>query len=210
MTIGHRIKEERDKLKFSQEAFAALAKASKRAQIDWEKGVSSPTAMALAAFASAGADVLYILTGRREGVAGSGLSIRDAESQMDQVEAALYAAGDALPSTDAAHRSLLQSIALDETLPDRIRARADTMLQIGFADNAADQRSNARQTRVFAKYHRVRKFVDDAARAAGYAPSPQVKAGLERLITTAPDAPDDVIKWVIADLIAAIQAEGKT
>lgn len=210
MSIENRLKEERVRLGLSQEAFAVLADAAKRAQVYYEKGERRPDADYLAAVAKAGADVLYILTGRREGVAGSGLSIRDAESQMDQVEAALYAAGDALPSTDAAHRGLLQSIALDETLPDRIRARADTMLQIGFADDAANQRSNARQTRVFAIYHRARKFVDDAARAAGYAPSPQVKAGLERLIGTAPDAPDDVIKWVIADLIAAIQAEGKT
>lgn len=49
----------------SQAEFAALAGASKGAQLKWEKGESSPTASILTAWADAGADVLYILTGRR-------------------------------------------------------------------------------------------------------------------------------------------------
>ncbi|WP_454887851.1 hypothetical protein [Sphingomonas oryzagri] len=44
---------------------AALAGSSKGAQINWEKDVNPPPATALAAYAEAGADVLYILTGRR-------------------------------------------------------------------------------------------------------------------------------------------------
>lgn len=65
--IGQRLKEERERLGYNQTDFAALAGAAKRTQIDWEKGVSSPTAEQLAAFAAAGADVLYILTGQRSG-----------------------------------------------------------------------------------------------------------------------------------------------
>lgn len=208
MTIGLRIREERERLKLSQEAFASLAGASKRAQIDWEKGVSSPTAVALDTFDLAGADILYIVTGKRMRAAGAGLSDRDAESQLDQIEAACLAAGDALPLDSAAHRGALQSIALDISLPDRTRARADTMLRLVFHDDAADQRHIARETRVLALQRRARMFVDDAARAAGYVPTPRIQTGLERLIATAPDAPDDVIKWVVADLIAALQAEG--
>ena len=67
--IGQRLKEERERLGYNQTDFAALAGAAKRTQIDWEKGVSSPTAEQLAAFAAAGADVLYILTGQRSGAA---------------------------------------------------------------------------------------------------------------------------------------------
>jgi len=49
----------------TQPAFSELAGAKKRTLIDWEKGVSSPTAVQLAAIAVAGVDVLYVVTGQR-------------------------------------------------------------------------------------------------------------------------------------------------
>jgi len=67
--IGDRIKEERQRLGLNQTEFAALAGAAKRTQIDWEKGVSSPTAEQLGAMGGAGADVQYIVTGVRSSVA---------------------------------------------------------------------------------------------------------------------------------------------
>lgn len=51
---------------YSQTAFAALAGASKHAQINWEKGVTTPNAANLAAWSTYGADALYIVTGQRE------------------------------------------------------------------------------------------------------------------------------------------------
>jgi len=63
MQIGDRLKEERDRLGFTQSDFAALGDASLRSQIDWEKGKSFPNAKFLAAIAAVGADVQYILTG---------------------------------------------------------------------------------------------------------------------------------------------------
>ncbi|MCX7283657.1 MAG: helix-turn-helix transcriptional regulator [Novosphingobium sp.] len=66
MSISRRLKEERQRLNMSQTAFAGIAGVTKSAQIKWESGSSSsPTAPALAAWAEAGADVLYIVTGRR-------------------------------------------------------------------------------------------------------------------------------------------------
>lgn len=65
--IGKRLKEERERLKFNQADFAALAGAAKRTQIDWEKGVSSPTAVQLAALRTIGVDVTYVVTGERQG-----------------------------------------------------------------------------------------------------------------------------------------------
>lgn len=53
------------RLGLSQTAFADLAGATKSAQVKWERGTSAPTAPALSAFAEAGADVLYVLTGKR-------------------------------------------------------------------------------------------------------------------------------------------------
>ncbi|MDI1278045.1 hypothetical protein [Methylobacter sp.] len=69
MNICDRLKEERERLGFDQEGFAALGGASRHSQIDWEKGKSFPNAKVLAAIAAAGADVQYILTGLRSGIA---------------------------------------------------------------------------------------------------------------------------------------------
>lgn len=63
--IGARLKEERERLGYTQPVFAELAGAKKRTLIDWEKGVSSPTAVQLAEFSKIGVDVLYVLTGDR-------------------------------------------------------------------------------------------------------------------------------------------------
>jgi len=63
--IGERLKSERERLGLTQPEFAEAAGAKKRTLIDWEKGVSSPTAVQLAALATIGADVLYVLTGQR-------------------------------------------------------------------------------------------------------------------------------------------------
>jgi transcriptional regulator with XRE-family HTH domain len=65
VTIENRLKEERNRLGFNQPTFAALAGRTKKTMIDYEKGVSSPDAKFLAAIAEAGADVQYILTGKR-------------------------------------------------------------------------------------------------------------------------------------------------
>ncbi len=85
MTFGARLKEERIRLGISQTDFAALAGAKKGTQISWEKGASSPTATALAEFAKAGADVMYILTGRRLSSAKS-LEEEMAGDWLDEIE----------------------------------------------------------------------------------------------------------------------------
>jgi len=63
--IGMRLREERERLGYTQPAFAELAGAKKRTLIDWEKGVSSPTAVQLARLSEAGVDALYVVTGTR-------------------------------------------------------------------------------------------------------------------------------------------------
>lgn len=65
--IGIRLKEERDRLGFTQEVFAEVAGAKRRTLIDWEKGVSSPTAAQMAALALAGLDAQFVITGMRQG-----------------------------------------------------------------------------------------------------------------------------------------------
>jgi transcriptional regulator with XRE-family HTH domain len=65
MGIPERIKEERARLGLTQTAMATLIGATKRSIINWEGGVGSPNAEAMAAMSTAGADVQYILTGVR-------------------------------------------------------------------------------------------------------------------------------------------------
>jgi transcriptional regulator with XRE-family HTH domain len=63
--IGARLKEERERLGFSQPAFAAIGGASKGSQLSWEKGTATPNAEFLHEVARVGVDVLYVVTGRR-------------------------------------------------------------------------------------------------------------------------------------------------
>lgn len=65
MSIGDRLKEERERLGFTQPAFAGLAETTKKSQIDYEKNLTQPKAGYFAAIAKVGADVQYIVTGVR-------------------------------------------------------------------------------------------------------------------------------------------------
>ena len=64
--IGTRLKAERKRLGLTQTQMVAPSGRSKSAHINWEQGATSPDVVALATFAEAGADILFIVTGRRE------------------------------------------------------------------------------------------------------------------------------------------------
>lgn len=66
MGIGDRLKQERERLGLNQTDFAAKAGASKNTQYNYEKGERSPDANYLAAAATLGVDVLFVLTGERK------------------------------------------------------------------------------------------------------------------------------------------------
>lgn len=65
MSIGERLREERERLGFTQPAFAGLAETTKKSQIDYEKNLTQPKAGYLEVIAKVGADVQYIVTGTR-------------------------------------------------------------------------------------------------------------------------------------------------
>lgn len=69
----------------SQSDFASLAGASRRAIIKWEKDESSPVVAALAAWAEAGADALYIVTGRRTVAERPDNAVTQIEDQLAEV-----------------------------------------------------------------------------------------------------------------------------
>ncbi len=94
--IGERLREERERLELTQPAFAEAAGAKKRTLIDWEKGVSSPTAVQLSALSEIGADVLYILTGQRTGGTESASPAAVSEKLDNDTRKAIEMAGDEL------------------------------------------------------------------------------------------------------------------
>ena len=72
ISIGERLKEEREVLGKTQGDFALIAEAAdvpgatRQSQAKYEKGLAAPGAAYLSAVASAGVDVRYVLTGERE------------------------------------------------------------------------------------------------------------------------------------------------
>ena len=101
MNLSQRLKEERERLGLSQTAFAAIAGASKHAQINWEKGEATPNATALAAWSEAGLDVLYVVIGERT---------QPAESTLTKREKHVLANYNAL--TDAGRRNIEGTLSL--------------------------------------------------------------------------------------------------
>jgi len=67
VSIGERLREERQRLGLSQPAFGEIAGVTKKTQMLYESGERSPDAAYLSAMAGAGADVRYIVTGERDG-----------------------------------------------------------------------------------------------------------------------------------------------
>ncbi|WP_180131941.1 helix-turn-helix domain-containing protein [Rhodoferax sp. BLA1] len=65
MTIGKRLKEERERLTLSQTSLAEAAGTTKKTQIDYETDRTPPKANYLAEVAKWGVDVAYVITGER-------------------------------------------------------------------------------------------------------------------------------------------------
>lgn len=66
MSIGERLKNERIRLGYSQEAFGEVGGVRKQAQLNYEKDGRSPDGEYFSAIAEIGADVGYIITSKRE------------------------------------------------------------------------------------------------------------------------------------------------
>jgi transcriptional regulator with XRE-family HTH domain len=64
-TLGERLKEERERLKISQEVLGESAGVGRTAQYNYEQGKRSPDADYLIAVAAMGIDVVYLLSGQR-------------------------------------------------------------------------------------------------------------------------------------------------
>lgn len=71
MSIGTRLRGERERLGLGQVALGAMAGVAKNTQLNYERGPRTPDANYLAAVARYGVDVLYVVTGRREAGVGA-------------------------------------------------------------------------------------------------------------------------------------------
>jgi len=78
MTIGERLKEERNRVGANQTVFAEQCGVTKNTQLAYEKGERSPDANYLASASAAGIDVLYVITGERKPQPADSISAREA------------------------------------------------------------------------------------------------------------------------------------
>lgn len=67
VSIGLRLKEERERLDLNQTDFAKIGGVGRKSQFNYEENERSPDAEYLAAIAAEGADIQYIVTGIRKG-----------------------------------------------------------------------------------------------------------------------------------------------
>lgn len=79
MSIGKRLKEERERLGLNQTDFAAAGGVGRKSQFNYEENERRADTAYLVAIASIGADVRYIITGEREGPPPLALSADEQE-----------------------------------------------------------------------------------------------------------------------------------
>lgn len=81
-TIGQRMREERERLQLSQEAFGKLGGVARVAQFNYERDERRPDAEYLSAVAAVGVDVLYVVTGERTPPRDGGVSLSHDEGEL--------------------------------------------------------------------------------------------------------------------------------
>lgn len=82
MTIGDRLREERERLGLSQPKFAAIAGTTKQTLFSWETGKTAPDGFQMSALAEGGVDVLFVLTGQYVGDATPPLRLSRDEDEL--------------------------------------------------------------------------------------------------------------------------------
>lgn len=79
MTIGERLKEERQRIGVNQTVLAEKCGVTKNTQLAYEKGDRNPDTVYLAQAASLGLDILYLVTGERKPVPAESISAEAAQ-----------------------------------------------------------------------------------------------------------------------------------
>lgn len=79
VSVGERLKEERERLGYNQTDFVRIAGVTLQSQGNYESGRREPSTSYFAAIAAAGADVQYIITGVRCSAVAAGLTREEVE-----------------------------------------------------------------------------------------------------------------------------------
>ncbi len=130
--INENIKKERQRLGLTQPTFAEIAGVALRTVSDWEKGISSPTAVQVLAMTTHGADALFIVTGKRSmAVAEVALLPNDERGLLDSYRRC----------SPAAKKSLIQTAALlvtDQAMPGVTMRAGKNSKQVGSINAKGD------------------------------------------------------------------------
>ncbi|RKR03605.1 helix-turn-helix transcriptional regulator [Maricaulis maris] len=198
MSIGSRLKDERGRLGMSQEAFARAAGVSKRTLIEWEKGATFPSAAALQSLGEVGADVLFVVTGSRQG-ASTGIAESEALAAVVTAEAELEASRELVPELAAT----IVSVSRDDNIDDKLRARADLVIRFAFRGTEAAKEAEARQRERNQRHQGelawANMIVSNACEAIQWAPPQQVLSHLVNLVRIYKIDPE-YIAVLLADL----------
>lgn len=127
MSIFARLREERERLGLTQEAFGSAGGVLKGAVINYEKGARFPDVAFLAGVANAGADVQYIVTGRR------------AEQNSTTLAPAERALLEGFAQADDAGRAVLSGVAELAKRAASVSASADTRARIHIGGDVGQQ-----------------------------------------------------------------------
>ena len=132
MNIFEKIKEERIRLGFTQDQFAAAIGATRGSVINWETGNAQPPASILAKMALQGLDARYVITGRRSvAVAEVDLLPNDERGLLDSYRRC----------SPAAKKSLVQTAALlatDQAMPGITMRAGKNSKQVGSINAKGD------------------------------------------------------------------------
>ena len=191
-----RLKSERVRLGLTQDALGAAGGVKKNAQFKYEQGSRVPDADYLAAVASIGVDVLYVLTGERSAPHRyTKLDAQEARRRLDEAHSVLE-------SGDPAQVSRIQPTLVDlggaYWLPERVRAEADALLaQIG--DETAQARYAERAKRVGAKARAAVEAVGAAFADVAWSPPEVIRQMLVNLAYR-----HDLDSEELAEIVAAL------
>lgn len=167
MSIGTRLREERERLGRSQTDFGASVGVKKQTQISWEKGTSSPPVAALEVWMREGVDVVYVLTGRRSGDAIAKPSHPEIDVKIAELDRLL-----AFPQMRARQEGLsveeimegarlaLEQIALSSHATSVQQAAADDIIRMHFDDKAASKRRSKRFAATMLRHQTVGRDMD--------------------------------------------------
>lgn len=130
MTLGDRLREEREKLGMSQSTFGELAGVTKASQINYEKGVRHPDSSYLLAAGKAGADVCYLLTGKHTITEEKiNAELRYLADAFEAIDTALFEADKVLPPNKKRQAAEALYMAFKEGEVDNMGYYADLMVK---------------------------------------------------------------------------------